>query len=111
VSNDDLGDKMAKWGSMLGIGAAVVLLLNIVLDIGAAFIPAIGCITCLIWPIFFFGFIAAVLAIIFGIIALVKGTTPSNKPKAFMSLGFGIAYFVLGIGWAIGWAIVRAILF
>lgn len=95
------GDKMAKWGSMLGIAAAAILLLRIVLDVGMEFVSALACVACLIWPVFAFGFVAAILAIIFGIIAVVKGTSDSMKSKAYLSIGLGAGYFVVGIIWAI----------
>ena len=95
------GDKMAKWGSIMGYCAAGILLLRIFLDVGMEFISAIACIACMLWPVLAFGFVAAILAIVFGIIALVKGTSEGMKTKAFIALGLGIGYFIVGIIWAI----------
>lgn len=100
------GDKMAKWGSILGYCAAGILLLRIVLDIGTAFISAIACITCLLFPVLLFGFFAAIVAIVMGIIALVQGTSENMKMKAFLAIGLGAGYFIIGIIWAIVSAII-----
>ena len=57
-------------------------------------------------PVLIFGFVAAIVAIIFGIIALVQGTSENMKMKAFLAIGLGVGYFIVGIIWAIVAAII-----
>ncbi|OYT45440.1 hypothetical protein B6U90_03230 [Thermoplasmatales archaeon ex4484_6] len=102
--SDMNADKFAKFSAIAGGVGIAILLFGMALDILKWILPfggfIITCFTCLIWPVFFIGFLGAVLGIVLGIVALVKGTE-EKKMMAFLGIGLGAGYFFLVIAWAI----------
>jgi len=102
--SDMNADKFAKFSAIAGGVGIVILLFGMALDILEWILPfggfIITCFTCLIWSVFFIGFLGAVLGIVIGIVALVKGTE-EKKMMAFLGIGLGAGYFFLVIAWII----------
>jgi hypothetical protein len=79
-----MGNNLGMWAMISGIVAIVMAFAGI----PAFFIPFCGCCT---GPI---GFIAAVAAIILGIVGLVQ---KGSKGMSILGIGLGVAYFLLSI--------------
>ncbi|MGA1792824.1 MAG: hypothetical protein ACMUHM_02635 [Thermoplasmatota archaeon] len=91
---------LAKIGMFCGIFAVAGLLIRIILDVLNWVIPGIWCLTCLLWPVFALGFLAALAAIGFGVAKIVMDSK-GDKKIAIISIALGAGYIVLAVVWAI----------
>ncbi|MFO8052308.1 MAG: hypothetical protein R6V01_11525, partial [Thermoplasmatota archaeon] len=93
--------KFENIGMILGIIGLVILGIKIVVDvIGWFFSFAAWCMSCLLWPLFAFGWIPALAAVGIGVYIMITQKGKENK-KAIIIIALGAAYVVLGIGWII----------